>query len=120
MDYLYLSVKQLREELKKRNIKGYSNARKPDLIIALQRDDSGETVLDRIRRAYEPEKIWCVVVTRPNIESFTQFKTKKLAEEFIEVLNSLLPMCATLWHVPIHDKLPLCKLDGTIIVIGEN
>ena len=51
-----MTVKQLREEIKKRGVLfAYSNARKAELILALQRNDSGETTLDRIKRAYYSE-----------------------------------------------------------------
>ena len=55
MNYEKMTVKQLKEELKKRGARTYcaiSTARKADLILALEMNDSGETTMDRIRRAY--------------------------------------------------------------------
>ena len=61
MNYEEMTVNQLKEEIKRRNQEetmffAYSDKRKADLILALQRNDSGETQLDRIRRAYYSEK----------------------------------------------------------------
>jgi len=45
-------VKDLKIELKKRGITGYSKLRKNELIDLLNKSDTGETTLDRIKRAY--------------------------------------------------------------------
>ena len=53
--YENMTVKQLKEEIKKRGARMFcaiSSATKSDLVQALQRNDSGETTMDRIRRAY--------------------------------------------------------------------
>ena len=58
MNYEQMTVKELKEEVKRRRaqnksmICAYSNLRKDELIQALKRNDSGETTLDRIRKAY--------------------------------------------------------------------
>ena len=116
-NYDKMTDKELKDELSQRGCTHHLSLNR-DKLINLLRDSDDFNPLGIIETPTylkkKPVKKWAVVVTRPNIESLTIFKTKKLALEFLNKINN---GNARLTTVPIFSYLPEVRFENTRMVV---
>ena len=119
-NYEKMTDKELKDELSQRGCTDHLSLNRYKLIALLRDSDSftlggmpglvGSTTIPKKK----PVKKWAVIVTRPNVESLTIFKTKKLASEFLRKINN---GNARLTTVPIFSYLPDVRYNGTQMIV---